>query len=104
MYDRITEKGLCSRPGVDPSHWFPEDEPGRNATIQRRFYEQAAAARCFGCPAMDACRLTAEVEERDLLMEHGYAPHGIRAGLAPWARLELLTASNNDGDNAEEAA
>lgn len=104
MRDRIAEEGLCTRPGTDPDHWFPENEPGRNAANQRRFYEQAAAARCFGCPALAACRVTAEVEERGLLMEHGYTPHGIRGGLAPWVRLGFLLASNSAIADAEEAA
>ncbi|QFY09662.1 hypothetical protein GBF35_26070 [Nonomuraea phyllanthi] len=104
LYDRIAEQGLCTRPGADPNHWFPEREPGRNAETQRRFYEQAAAARCFDCPAKTACRVTAEIEESELLLEHGYTPHGIRAGLAPWVRLDLLIASNKASNVEEEAA
>ncbi|MEQ4723743.1 hypothetical protein [Nonomuraea sp. B19D2] len=106
LADRITEKGLCTRPGVDPDHWFPEVEPGRNAANQRRFYEQAAAERCSGCPVMYECWVTAQVEEGGLLMERGHEPHGIRAGLAPWVRLERLIASDiaSNIDDEEEAA
>ncbi|WP_219470154.1 hypothetical protein [Nonomuraea rhizosphaerae] len=103
MYDTITETGLCTRPGVDPDHWFPDKEPGLNAMIQRGFYEQAAAARCAGCPARYECQVTAQAEEAADLMLHGYEPHGIRAGLAPWVRLDLLLASGIARDNEEAA-
>src|SRR5690606_17862881 len=106
LQDQIFETGLCTRPGADPEHWFPDKEPGLNATTQRRFYEQAAAARCFGCPALLECREVTQIEEYGQLMQHGYTPHGIRAGLAPWMRLDLLKrlASKTDGDTEEEAA
>ncbi|MEV0617537.1 hypothetical protein AB0I81_29745 [Nonomuraea sp. NPDC050404] len=104
MYNRITEKGLCTGPGADPALWSPGDEPGRNAMNQRKLYEQTAAALCDGCQAITACRVTAEVEEYALLMEKGYGPHGIRAGLPPWVRFDRLLASNKDGNNTEEAA
>ncbi|MEV0151485.1 MULTISPECIES: WhiB family transcriptional regulator [unclassified Nonomuraea] len=104
LADLITEKGLCTRPGADPDLWFPDTEPGGNATTQRRFYQQAAAARCAGCPTVEECLEVALAEEGDLLLQHGCAPHGIRAGLAPWARLNLLLASNTAGSDTEEAA
>ncbi|GGO63269.1 hypothetical protein [Nonomuraea cavernae] len=104
LYDQITEEGLCTRPGVDPDHWFPDAEPAGNATTQRRFYEQAATARCAGCKALAACQVTAEVEERADLMLHDCAPHGIRGGLAPWARFERLLASNIAVETDKEEA
>lgn len=104
LADRITEKGLCTRPGVNPDDWFPDHEPGGNAKNQRRFYQQAAAARCAGCPTIEECLEVALAEEGGLLFEHGCTPHGIRAGLAPWVRLDLLLASNTANSDMEEAA
>ncbi|MFG1709264.1 hypothetical protein ACFLIM_39340 [Nonomuraea sp. M3C6] len=104
LTDLIDESGLCTTTGANPDHWFPDVEPAGNATTQRRFYEQAAAARCFGCPTLNECLEVTLAEEGSLLLEHGYEPHGIRAGLAPWMRLHLLVASGSAGTDAEEAA
>ncbi|WP_433235612.1 WhiB family transcriptional regulator [Streptosporangium sp. CA-135522] len=105
LNDQITEKGRCTRPGVDPDLWFPEFEPSGNAKKQRRFYEQAAAARCWGCPVREQCQEAALTEEGDLL-KLGFEPHGIRFGLAPWARANMIRnpASKTASTNIEEAA
>ncbi|PRX66079.1 hypothetical protein B0I32_106215 [Nonomuraea fuscirosea] len=104
FHNWIMEAGLCTRPGADPAQWSPEKEPGRNAERQRQRYERAAADLCGGCRAISSCRLLAEAEEGQLLLEHGYPPHGIRGGEAPWARLERLNASITAGDMEEEEA
>ncbi|MEV4749100.1 WhiB family transcriptional regulator [Streptosporangium sp. NPDC049248] len=105
LADQITEKGLCTRPGADPGHWFPEKEPGGNAATKRRAYEQAAAARCFGCPVRAECQEAALAEEADLASKK-LKPHGIRAGLAPWVRADMIRndASESASENEETAA
>lgn len=100
----IMEAGLCARPGVDPSKWFPEPEPPRNATQQRRAYEQTAAALCASCKAIASCQLLAEAEEGQMLVQNGYPPHGIRGGEAPWVRLERINASLTASNNPKEEA
>lgn len=103
--DWITDKGLCTRPGADPDNWSPEEEPAGNAKVKRRFYEQAAAARCFGCRARVECLEVALAEEVPLVME-GLKPHGIRGGLAPWVRAHMISqdASGTASENEEAAA
>lgn len=101
----IAEKGLCTRPGADPGMWFPEEEPGANAKVKRHEYEAAADARCFGCRARVECREVTLAEEVPLVME-GHRLHGIRFGLAPWARVAMIIkdAINSASENEEVAA
>lgn len=94
LVDVIDERGLCTRPGANPDYWFPEVEPFANATTQRCAYERRARSRCSGCPAQPECMEAFLIEEGDHL-ELGFEPHGIRAGLAPWARYALILASKN---------
>jgi hypothetical protein len=88
---QVTRQGDCVG-STDPDRWFPPEpvNPGGGSTAYlaaREVYEERALQLCRPCPVRAACL---ELALREEIKIPRTWIHGIRGGIAPWQRHNLI--------------